>query len=251
MSVPIPLDVYSLPSLEGAAVPLSTYEPRRFWSGATYNAPRVLHLGSGYSTVPIWPSWPFASGGAVRLDAPFAVTLDPRGTRWSDFEPAASISIPGNDYHVYIPGGNWAIDNPIRSAADTAWENLPRASTLPVWAEVAAQRLNMLAAVPVESHGGRPLNLEDVEDALVFLSRVMTDVTPAPWIGRLSSGGIQLSWRSTGGDVEVEAVFDRARNERTVIVATSDDERELPVDEAYSLFAQVAGRLPRRELASP
>jgi hypothetical protein len=249
MTRPVPLDVYSLPFLEGAAVPLAAYDPQRASSGATYIAPQILTLSPGHATAPILPSWPRTSGGIFQLDAPLAVTIDSEGVPWSNYGSSAYPEIPASSYLDYASNRTAGIEDRGRSTAERGWVSLPRASSLPAWAEVAARRLNLLAAVPVESPGGRPLNLDDVAHALVFLSRVMTDGTQAPWIGRLSSGGLQLSWRSGDGEVEVEAVFDKARNERTVILAIGDEERELPADEAYGLFAQVAGRLPRRELA--
>jgi len=90
------------------------------------------------------------------------------------------------------------------------------------------------------------MNLDDVIDALRFLGRVMHDDTPAPWIGRLNTGGLQLTWRS--GDVEVEAVFDRAREEREVLVVVGENEWEAPADQADSLFATVVERLAHADL---
>ena len=76
---------------------------------------------------------------------------------------------------------------------------------------------------------------EDVIEALNFLSRVMRDDTPPPWIGRLSTGGVQLTWRSD--DVEVEAVFDRARHEHDLMVTVGENEWDASAAEADSLFA--------------
>jgi hypothetical protein len=115
--------------------------------------------------------------------------------------------------------------------------------SLPPWAADAAVRLRQLAALPtVDPHGSRPMDVEDVIDALTFMSRVMRGGTLPPWIGRLASGGVQLTWRV--GDVEVEAVFDRSRNEREIMVAVGDNnEWDAPIDEADALFASVVDRL--------
>jgi len=87
------------------------------------------------------------------------------------------------------------------------------------------------------------MNPEDIIDALTFLSHVMRDDTILPWVGRLSSGGIQMTWRS--GDVEAEAVFDSARDERELIVSVGENEWDAPAGEAESLFATVVDRLSR------
>jgi uncharacterized protein (TIGR04255 family) len=122
---------------------------------------------------------------------------------------------------------------------------LPEAEEkVPPWAVPVISRMEELAALPVVAPGGSsPMVLEDVMDALRFLTRVMQDDTVIPWIGRLSSGGLQLTWQC--GDVEVEAVFDRTRHERDVIVAVGGTEWEAPADQADSLFATVADRLHR------
>ncbi len=87
------------------------------------------------------------------------------------------------------------------------------------------------------------MNVDDIIEALNFLSRVMREDTRVPWIGRLSSGGIQLTWRA--GDVEVEAVFDRARDERVLMVSVGENEWDAPVSDAESMFATVVDRLSR------
>lgn len=117
-----------------------------------------------------------------------------------------------------------------------------RVEEVPPWAVPVISRIEELAALPMVAPGeSGPMVLEDVMDALLFLTRVMQDDMVTPWIGRLSSGGLQLSWQC--GDVEVEAVFDRTRGERNVIVAVGGNEWDAPVDQADSLFATVADRL--------
>lgn len=110
------------------------------------------------------------------------------------------------------------------------------------WVAPVATRLMELATLPRVAPGARrPMSFEDMVEALTFLSRVMREDTVVPWIGRLSSGGLQLTWQR--GDVEVEAVFDGVRGERNVIVVVGDHEWEAPVDQADSLFATVVDRL--------
>lgn len=112
----------------------------------------------------------------------------------------------------------------------------------PAWATPVVNRIIELAALPtVDPHGSRPLDVQDVVEALRFLGRNMQDDTLVPWIGRLSSGGLQLTWRC--GDIEVEAVFDQAREDHEVIVTVGDSEWDEPVSEADSLFATVVDRL--------
>lgn len=120
----------------------------------------------------------------------------------------------------------------------SGWKGAP----LPRWADAVVDRLTELARLEtVDPAVGRPLNRDDVYEALRFLERVMSkDICP-PWIGRLNSGGIELAWRY--GDVEVEAVFDRQRGESEVIVEVGDHEWDAPADQADSLFASVADRL--------
>ena len=87
------------------------------------------------------------------------------------------------------------------------------------------------------------MNINDVIDAFNFLFRVMHEDTVLPWIGRLSSGGVQLTWQ--GENLEVEAIFDRARNEQNVFVVAGENECEVPADEAETVFATVVDRLSR------
>jgi hypothetical protein len=109
------------------------------------------------------------------------------------------------------------------------------------WIRPFLDRITFLSAVPVLSREGRTLNADDLADAFDFLSRVMHEGVPSPWIGRLNSGGLQLNWNQ--GAVEVEAVFDRARGDKVVMIAGDEAEQEVPADEADSVFASVAERL--------
>lgn len=139
----------------------------------------------------------------------------------------------------------WATDHGVypkasRPAAIRLGWRLP----LPSWADAVVQRIVELSALPtVDPSGSRPMNVDDIIEALNFLSRVMREDTRVPWIGRLSSGGIQLTWRA--GDVEVEAVFDRARDERVLMVSVGENEWDAPVSDAESIFATVVDRLSR------
>jgi len=120
----------------------------------------------------------------------------------------------------------------------------------PAWAASVVSRLEELDALPaVDPRGSRPLDFDDVADALRFLVRVMRPDTCPPWIGRLNTGGVQLSWHH--GDVEVEAVFDRLRDELEVIVVVGDREWSEPPDKAETLFATVADRLALAYVEQP
>jgi len=139
----------------------------------------------------------------------------------------------------------WGIDE--ESQAATHEERVIRLSGRrgappPPWADEVVRRIVELARLEtVDPRIGRPLNEDDVIDALRFLDRVMREDTCPPWIGRLSSGGVELAWRHH--DVEAEAVFDQLRGESELIVEVGDNEWNAPADQADSLFATVADRL--------
>ena len=118
-----------------------------------------------------------------------------------------------------------------------------RWSPLPTWFGPVIDRVNELDALPTFDARGnsQPLSIDDVIDALDFMHRVMRDDTVTPWIGRLGTGGVQVTWQA--GDAEVEAVFDRARAEQEVMVSVGDNEWDAPAAEAESLFATVVDRL--------
>jgi hypothetical protein len=117
-----------------------------------------------------------------------------------------------------------------------------RGAPPPPWATSVVSRIQELDSIAIgDPHSIRPLDFDDVADALEFLEHVMHHDTCPPWIGRLSSGGVQLTWHHV--DVEVEAVFDRLRDEREVIVVVGENEWPHPADNAESLFATVVDRL--------
>ncbi len=138
---------------------------------------------------------------------------------------------------------DWALADKPRSQAQRAIAlRRKRDSLVSAWENAVVHRIEELAdldTVNVEIE--RPLNIEDVYDALEFLGRVMREDTCPPWIGRLSGGGVEMAWKH--GDVEVEAVFDRLRGERELLVSVGDREWEAPADKGDSLFASVADRL--------
>lgn len=140
----------------------------------------------------------------------------------------------GLSYPVH-PEGRWS---------PTAAVRLRGKTDLPAWADPVVSRLEALAALPtVDPRGSRPMNVDDLMDALRFLIRVMRTDTAVPWIGRLNTGGLQVTWRGEG--VEVEAVFDRARDERCVMVVVGENEWDASPEAADSLFASVVDRLTR------
>ncbi|MBI5103867.1 MAG: hypothetical protein HZB46_02550 [Solirubrobacterales bacterium] len=113
---------------------------------------------------------------------------------------------------------------------------------LPAWVRPFVERLNQLiVGASADPRGHQPLNLDDLRDAVDFLLRVMQPDTVQPWVGLLASGGLQINWRQ--GDVEVEAIFDRARDEQVVYLTVGENEWEEPLHSAYSLFGLVADRL--------
>lgn len=118
-----------------------------------------------------------------------------------------------------------------------------RGDATSAWAEPVVKRLRELARLT----DGLPLYIEDVGDALDFLARVMAEDTCIPWIGKLSSGGVQLAWKHA--DVEVEAVFDRMRGEHELLVTVGENEWDAPADKGDSLFFTVIDRLSNSYIA--
>lgn len=143
----------------------------------------------------------------------------------------------------------WEVPYPLQRLSSVV--EAPRAIRLrgafPPWADSVVSRLSQLEAIPaVDPRGSRPMNADDVFDALDFMVRVMREDTVVPWIGRLTSGGVQLAWNV--GDVEVEAVFDRAREDAEIIVAVGENEWDEPIANAETLFATVVDRLSTSHL---
>lgn len=135
----------------------------------------------------------------------------------------------------------WKLDYPVPQQREGIAIRLGGRTLLPAWLDPVVSRIGELAALPTDPRGSRPLNIADVIDALDFLGRVMRNDTPSPWMGRLNTGGVQLTWRTE--DAEVEAVFDRARNERELVVVVGDNEWDAPIDQGELLFGTVVDRL--------
>jgi hypothetical protein len=160
---------------------------------------------------------------------------------WGLMNPAIAVNVDDSS------SLKWGLEYPVQPRRGEGIAiRLSGRTLLPPWADVVVSRIGQIAALPTDPRGSQPLSSDDVIDALDFLARVMRDDTPSPWIGRLNSGGVQLTWRS--GDVEVEAVFDRARNEREVMVAVGENEWEAPADHGESLFATVVDRLAHAQV---
>jgi hypothetical protein len=138
---------------------------------------------------------------------------------------------------------HWALADEPRSRAERAIALVRQGhDPIPSWAAPVVARIEELADLDtIDPQVERPLSIDDVRDALRFLDRVMGEDTCLPWIGRLSSGGVELAWKHA--DVEVEAVFDRLRAERELLVSVGDNEWDAPVDKGDSLFASVVDRL--------
>ncbi|HTZ63284.1 MAG TPA: hypothetical protein VMB51_04205 [Solirubrobacteraceae bacterium] len=137
----------------------------------------------------------------------------------------------------------WALTDEPRSRTARAIAVVRRGyEPLPQWLVPVADRIAELAELDTVNRAvERPLNIEDVLDTLSFLKRVMREDTRLPWIGRLTSGGVELAWKH--GDVEVEAVFDRLRGDRELLVSVGDRDWDAPADKGDSLFASVVDRL--------
>lgn len=137
---------------------------------------------------------------------------------------------------------NWGFDYP-QLGEQGAHPRSRRPALYPDWYRPVRARIIELMRLPEnwDGRGAKSVSERDLDDALNFMAGVMRFDTVAPWIGPLSSGGLQLTWRQ--GDVEVEAVFDSARRERELIVAVGDREWDEPVEWGGSLFATVVDRL--------
>ena len=141
----------------------------------------------------------------------------------------------------------WAVDYPVTRTTHFVPRKIRLRGPAPQWLNPVVDRVVELSVLPDASAlGMAELDFEDVGDAMLFLGRVMQEDTIAPWVGRLNSGGLQLNWQC--GDVEVEAVFDRARGERGVLVAVGENEWEELPERAESLFSSVVDRLSQSHL---
>ncbi len=140
----------------------------------------------------------------------------------------------------------WPLRSPYPSPLDRPEPRrieVRRGRTSPPWIDSLIESLSRLATLTDDwdHRGSRAVNFDDVRDALEFLQRVMRDDTAAPSVGPLSSGGIELSWRAAG--LEVEAIFDRRRQESVLLVIAGCNETEEPIASAEKLFADIADRL--------
>ncbi|MBA3808983.1 MAG: hypothetical protein H0X28_11430 [Solirubrobacterales bacterium] len=145
---------------------------------------------------------------------------------------------------------DWSVADEPSTPAEAVLALVRRGDATPPWAAAVVARLEELADLDtVDPQVERPLNIQDARDALRFLARAMQmrEDTCLPWIGRLSSGGVQLAWKHA--DVEVEAVFDRLRSERELLVSVGDNEWDAPADKGDSLFASVVDRLSNSYIA--
>lgn len=165
-----------------------------------------------------------SSGDSRRGASALATTCDFR-----DFQDSSSL--------------NWGLAYPDIRPDWSPHRGIRLRGTIPRWWQEIEPRLYELLELGTDwdPRGSRAVSLDDLEDALEFLHRVMRPDTRAPWIGPLASGGVEVAWRS--GNVEVEAIFDRARDERDLIVCVGDNEDAAPIDHAESLFATVVDRL--------
>lgn len=110
------------------------------------------------------------------------------------------------------------------------------------WTDLAPRVLQLMHLRPDwDPRGSTAVSRNNLQDAVTFLVRVMRPDTPAPWVGPLANGGVELAWHV--GNVEVEAIFDRARGECELLVTVGENESEAPIEHAESLFAEVADRL--------
>jgi hypothetical protein len=147
-----------------------------------------------------------------------------------------------------LPGGDsasldWRMPYPQLGEPASSRRHAHRPALYPDWYWPVHSRIVELVRLrdDWDGRGARSIKQRDLVDALAFMSSVMRFDTVAPWIGPLSSGGVQLTWRM--GDLEVEAVFDSARHERELIVVVGENEWDAPVERGASLFAQVVDRL--------
>jgi hypothetical protein len=165
------------------------------------------------------------NGDSRRGSNAVATTCDFR-----DFQDSASV--------------NWGLAYPyVSSEVWTSRVRIWLTGAAPEWWYQIKPRLFELVELEAnwDPRGSQEVSLDDLEEALEFMGRVMRSDTVAPWIGPLASGGIELIWHV--GNIEVEAVFDSARGERELLVCVGDNEAEAPIDQAETLFATVVDRL--------
>lgn len=114
---------------------------------------------------------------------------------------------------------------------------------LPGWWSAVVDEIERLSLLPDnwDQRGAVRVNPHDILDALTFLDRVMADDTSTPRFAPLNSGGVELLWR--GEDLEVEAVFDCRRDDRSLLVEVGEQEWETEIDAADSLFLSIRDRL--------
>jgi hypothetical protein len=110
-----------------------------------------------------------------------------------------------------------------------------QAPATPEWIEPFVARINQLIAEDALGPWEKTkVSIEDLRDAFDFLSRVMGEGVPQPWIGLLSGGGLQIEWELEDGR-ELLAVFDRAQDEALFVVAGGGSETEVAPDEVKSI----------------
>ncbi len=141
-----------------------------------------------------------------------------------------------DDYDASVPAGMSTIlpSQPSRTTAPSAASG---------WRDVVVDRLADLLDLEKnwDGRGSEAVSFQDAIDVLEFLTLVMHQDTAAPAVGPLSSGGIGLAWAKDS--LEVEAVFDHARDERALYITDGDEEHEAPIKNAALLFASVAAQL--------
>lgn len=113
----------------------------------------------------------------------------------------------------------------------------------PPWFATIKARLEELSLLPEnwDGRGSRRVSGLDADDVLNFLWRAMEIDFPAPWIGPLSSGGLQVSWGA--GDLEVEGIFDRSRGERVLLASDGGIDREVPIDDLDQAVSELSVRV--------
>lgn len=152
-----------------------------------------------------------------------------------DFQDSSSLAFGAFPYPD--------VSGDLFSAEGRTRATLRRSYAAPPWAALIENRLYELLDLGPnwDRRGSEPISYDDLRDALDFLDRVMRPDTRPPSFSPLATGGLELIWRQD--NLEVEAIFDSARNERELLVSVGDNDSEAPIEEAESLFATVVDRL--------
>lgn len=115
------------------------------------------------------------------------------------YEPAsyAELTEP-RERTIRIPVGDGAFTVSLKDSSLPAWVQ----PTIESFAEIQALSDNW------DSYGGKAINRDIIQQALVALSQIMWTNSPTPSIVPLGDGGIQVEWHRKQQDLEIVFAVD-------------------------------------------